>query len=289
MNTIGSAPHTEQHSSSVRLEIDFGEQRELAHQLKKLGDDLKEQPLAIPDRNNVSLRGVGLRVNAQRGKAQSYMSLDIAEQINRRPSATIRITDPTPQRSAAYGFLPEFDVWEEWRAGMTEPARMVSNTDLIELLDGQLPIERVFEPLSDKIPTGLEVAHILADNIKKSARTRTQKRQYSDTQVIIGAPDYMGGVETNFTVNVVNGRTRHSLFVAASQLTGIGTIEKQYGYEALFSTRTLQDAGGMVRLSSVDDISPIRLDAFARRDQQRNYPIDSLSKGIDRLRKAYKI
>lgn len=289
MNTIGSAPRTEQHSRSRRLEIDFGEQQELAHRVKKLSDDLGESPSAKPDWKDISLRGVGLRVEPRRGKAQSFMSLDIVEQLNGLPSATIRITDALPKRNATYSLQPDFDAWEEWQAGMTTPSRIVDNGDLINILDGQLPVEHVFDTLADRTPTGLEIAHMLADNVKKSARTRIQKKRYSTAKIVVGGADYIGGVETRLNIQVVNGRTRHGLFVAATQLTGLGMIEKQYGYEALFNSRTLQEAGGMVGFSSDESISAGRLDAFAQRDQHRNYPVDSLNQGIDRLRQSYKV
>lgn len=289
MNSIRPSSGMDKNSRSRRLEIDFGEQQELAHRVKRLSEDLEESPLATPDRESISLRGVGLRVETPRGKPQSYMSLDILEQLNGPASATIRISDGTPKTDASYNLLPDFDSWEEWQAGMTSPSRVIDNGDLINLLDGQVPVENVFDALADRIPSGLEVAHMLAHAVKKSARTRTRKKQYSTAEVILGGNDYMGGVETVFSTRQVNGRTRYGLFVAAAHLTSFGMVEKQYSYEALFSTRTLQEAGGEVIFSAHDTIPAGRLDAFAQRDQHRNYPVDSLNQALSRIRKKYKV
>lgn len=278
----------ERQSSYRRLDIDFGEQRELAYNIKRLDRDLSESPMATPNLSDIALRGVNLRQSTN-GKLKSNLSLDIVEQQQGSPSASITVTDGETRESATYNLLPTINLWEEWHPGNSAPDRTITNSDFIVLLEPQLPKEHVFDQLMDRIPTGMEVAQMLALKLKHSARTRTDKRRYATTEIVPGGEDYVGGTETTLTTQEVNGRTRRNLFVAAVQFTDLGVIEKQYSYGTLFSSRALIEAGGTVSFSTTDKISRNRLDAFAQRDQYKNYPVDSLNQGIDRLREAYDI
>lgn len=281
-------PQAERRSGYKSLDIDFGEQRELAYNIKRLDRDLSESPMAIPNLVEIALRGVNLRQSPQ-GKFKSNLSLDIVEQQQGSPSASVTVTDGVTRESAMYNLLPTFNMWEEWHPGNSAPDNTITNSDFINLLEPQLPKEHVFDQLMDKIPTGLEVAHMLAYKLRPSAKTRAHKRRYATTKVVNDEKEYAGGVETTFTTQEVNGRTRRNLFIAASQFTNFGVIEKLYGYQTLFSQRALIEAGGTVSFSTTDRISKHRLDAFAQRDQHRNYPVDSLNQGLKRLREAYEI
>lgn len=290
MSNASSQPSAEIRIGKARLDIGFGEQQELRHRVKDLVEELVDNPMAKPDRPRTILKGIRLRPR-QGNQPGSYLSIEATEPKKGRPTAAIGVTDKSKSSGhdvVGYYYRHELDIWEEWRPGLTEPSRMVSGNALVDFLDSQLPTSAL-EGLIDTKPDGMTIVHMLASHLHRSASVRTSNEIYSAERVAIGGEDYTSSINTELNIRGVNGRTIHSLAVAAKIQTDYGLIGKTYRFDTVYNGEGApKTSDGRVEISGFDSAPQVRLDAFAQRDQVRNHPLDSLNAGVDRLREAYK-
>ncbi len=289
-NRQNFSPIGEVTSSSKRLEIDFNEQQALASRIKRTDSDLKYAPDVHPTQTDTSLRGISLHPMPESLPSQkAFMSLDISENSSGISAASVTIADSQRNEATRFNLSQAFNVWEEWQLGRPEATRYLENSDFMSVMQNRLNNGKIFEMLQDRADfTGIEVARLLGQYLKRSARTRMSKSRYSTTSIISGQ-DYMGGVETTLTTQENNRNIRHDLTVAAMYLVGSAIVEKKYSYSVVSNPRSIQEAGGFVVFSSTDGIPKSRLDAFAAADQHKNYPLDSLNGSIDTIRERYGI
>ncbi len=281
-------------SSSAPLDIDFNEQQALASRIKDTVSHLEYAPDVRPTQTDIALRGILLRPMPKSPTNQrAFMSIDISENDNGRSAAAIKIADTQRHESTIFNLSSAFNIWEEWQPGKKTSTRLLENYDLMNILqnrlrsnDSQRRNDDIFEQLLDGADlTGIKVAHLLAQHLERSAKTRTSKKRYSTTSIIVSSQDYLGGVETTLTTQKTNRRVRNDLWVAAQFLIGKddASVEKKYRY-TVESAESIKAAGGFVTFSSEDGIPKSRLDAFAAMDQNNNHPLDALNSSIDRIR-----
>ncbi len=292
------SPIGEAISSRARLEIDFNEQQALASRIKRTDSDLEYTPDIQPTQTDIALRGILLHSLPKSPASQrAFMSIDISENDSGRSAAAIKIADNQRHESTTYNLSPAFNIWEEWQPGKKTSTRLLENYDIMNILQNRLRSsdsrrrnDDIFEQLLDGADlTGIKVVHLLAQHLERSAKTRTSKKRYSTTDIMVSSQDYLGGVETTLTTQKTNRRIRHDLFVAAQFLIGKdnASVEKEYRYGVVSNagpTGSIQEAGGFVTFSSEDGIPKSRLDAFAATDQNNNHPLDALNSSIDRIR-----
>lgn len=286
MNTAETIPTEKVHTSSVPLDLGTDQRLNLVHELRGLSNELQENLFSTPATRKVNLKGISVR-SQDVGGSRMYMELETIRPSTGPSASSISLSGNRPMRieQRSYIHRPSFDVWEEWRPGASEPRSLISSRGLISLLEPLLP-EETFEPIADTDPSGAEVASLLADYLKKKARTRTETTHYKAHNVLVGLPDFTR--DTDFVVRNVNERVTRGLYIAASfLLDDYGHLRKAYSFETSDNHGNLKSANGSLRVSATEAVPKARLDAFAQRDQIRNDPSLGLTLGIADIRRAH--
>lgn len=286
MNNMELSPSEPRHTVSVPLTLDIDQRLNLLHELRDLSAELEESPFVQSAQSVTELKGITLKEPGNRSQA-SYMSLKIAESDNEPSSASISLTSSKSNDREQHTFIhrPSLNVWEEWRPGAQEALTLLSNTSLIAALEQHLP-EGSLESIMDSPLQGMEVAHFLANYLKKRARTRTYYEHYKAHNIQIGDDEFSR--DTDFVIDTHNQRVTRSLFVAASfNLDDFGHIRKTYRYDATDDHGYLKSAHGTIHVSAGTHVPKQRLNAFGLRDPIRNDPSNGISVGVHDIHHAY--
>lgn len=293
------SPIGELASSTRMLELDFGEQQCLSYEILRAANDIGSVPGLEPDQTDVSLSGIRVKSLGPASLGQKpTMSIAYSETNTGLKGATISIADiQSLEDSRRFHLAPEMDIWEEWRPGHIEAAQYHTHSKLLTMLSPRLPDERIFEPLLDRIDiTGMEIAHLLADHLKRSATTRKRNIRLG-TNIITPGSDFLSQTEASLSIEEVNNRRIHRLAIGAIYNIGLANIQKKYTYtvnstEQLINhaaAQTIKAAHGDITLSSSDGIPQSRLNFFAEIDQEKNDPIAVLHRGLKNLREHYDV
>lgn len=295
MTRTGVPIEQERRTSSVRLDIDLGEQAELTYEIHRLSRELDEAPTVIPALTHTALKGIQL---FHRGEStpHAYMALEMTEVADGLPSAVISIAERQPRRAPqSYVFRPLLNYWDAVRPRRDH--QPISNTTLVQVLEDQFPKGTFDTMLDSDVPEGFDIAQLLAGHLHASATTRTERRHYqahgNRTGMDIELEDGTTIDTSEFTrdadlvVTRQNNRITQGLFVAAAATLDIGVIRKTYGYEVRETPRGLHSAGGRLYLESPTTIQQAQLDGFARKDAAENDAVDGFHRAIEDLRYAY--
>jgi len=277
-------------SSSKILELDYGEQQHLLLQIRRAAGDIGMVPGLEPDQTDVSLRGIRVKPSVATSLgAKATMGIDYSETIRGLKSAAVSVRSSHGPNSKEFHLAPAMDIWEEWHPGHDEAAQYLTHSQLIATLSPLVPNERIFESILDRVDiTGMEIAHLLATFLKKSATTRTRNIHLGSDSLVAG-DDYLSRTETSLSIKEVNNRRVHSLAVGAMYDIELAHVKKRYSYiiHSTEQAQSINSAVGAVTFSSSDGVPRSRLEYFAKIDQDRNDPLAVFHRGLKDLREHY--
>ncbi len=286
-----SSAKPDERISIAPLLLDADEQAGLASRIHNLANDLYESPFVLPTYVTRGLREITLR-KASNTQPGAFMNITSKANDEGIFAADITVTDRSKrpgESHTAYTYDSRVDAWEVWsRPGATHPDTQLENSSFVNLLDSQLPTGAL-ESLYDSTPDGRMIVGLLQGHFAKQARKKERLATYSADHAIIEAEDFAADRHTELQVHSINTGVTHRLFVAAAAGTLYGSIEKAYAYTTEHKRRALYSAGGTVQMTGDAYIPQARLDAFARRDRIKNYPLDTLNAAIDELRSRYDV
>ena len=287
MNGPEYSPNEAMHTISVPISLDIDQRLNLLHELRSLSAELQENPFIEPEKSVTELKGIRLESPIKPNPAP-HMSLKITSSDSAPPAASISITGDRTEGQEDRSFIhrPMFNIWEDWRPGLSEPHAFLSNSSLIATLEPRLPAGALESMMDTPATNGIEVAHLLASFLAKKARTRTHYLHYKAHNVPVGDGEFSR--DTDYIIDVKNQRVAHNLFVAASfDLNDFGHLRKTYRYEAIDEHGSLKSTYGTLNVSGGANIPKGRLHAFGLRDPLRNDPALAIDLGVNDIRQAY--
>lgn len=256
--------------------------------MRILDNDLEESPFAEPDSALKSLSGIRLP-HADHKQIGWSLHAEITRQQKSAPVAAIALSRRTgaPDDVCVYQFRPDYNIWEQWIPGQTEPNGLFENQDFVGHLESRVNVGGALEGLYDLIPSGMEIAYMLMAYFQGSARTKKQERRYSSNSILFeNNTDYTAGVKSEFRTQRTNGRTARELTIESSYLVGLDVITKRYLYKTRDRGNKIQSGEGNIVIESSGPTPIARLDAFAGRDLEQPNALRSLHASIGNLRQS---